>query len=100
MDLERFNEALAGVINGFAKKLKNGDPKYIALIIQPTQWKADDRNFVDHVGDMLRAIKLPVAMRYSVPYESQQCTAQMVDWAKANKTCLVLTRELVVWRVN
>jgi hypothetical protein len=100
MDLERFNEALAGVINGFAKKLKNGDPKYIALIIQPTQWKADERNFVDHVGDMLRAIKLPVAMRYSVPYESQQCTAQMVDWAKANKTCLVLTRELVVWRVN
>ena len=25
--------------------------------------------------------------------------AQMVDWAKANKRCLVLTREIVVWRV-
>lgn len=99
MPIEQFNSVLASIINNFAKKLKNGKPRYIALIIQPTQWKADERQFTDHIGDMLRAIKLPVHMRYSVPYESQQCTAQMVEWAKANKRCLVLTREIVVWEV-
>lgn len=96
MPLEKFNETLSGLINGFAKKLSNA---YIALIIQPTQWKAPERQFVDHVGDMLRMVRLPVDMRYSVPYESQQCNAQMVEWAKQHKRCLVLTRELVVWKV-
>ena len=96
MSLEDFNKSLAGIISGFAKKLTDA---HIALIIQPTQWKSPDRQFTDHVGDMLRSVKLPVEMRYSVPYESQQCNAQMVEWAKENKTCLVLTREIVVWKV-
>lgn len=97
MDLDQFSETLAGIIKGFAGKLKDA---YIALIIQPTQWKAPERAFTDHVADMLRAVKLPVDMRFSVPYESQQCTAQMVEWAKKNRRCLVLTREIVVWRVG
>lgn len=97
MSLADFNAALAGIINSFAKKLTDAR---IALIIQPTQWKAPERAFTDHVGDMLRAVKLPVEMRFSVPYESQQCNAQMVEWAKANRQCLTLTREIVVWRVN
>jgi hypothetical protein len=96
MSLEEFNTALAGIINGFAKKLTDA---YIALIIQPTQWKAPEKQFTDHVGDMLKAVKLPVEMRISAPYESQQCTAQMVDWSKENRKLLVLTREIVVWRV-
>jgi DNA modification methylase len=99
MPLDKFTKTLAGIINDFAKKLTNKNGAYIALIIQPTQWKAPERQFTDHIGDMLRAIELPVDMRFSVPYESQQCTAQMVDWAKENKRCLVLTREIVVWRV-
>lgn len=97
MSLEDFNKTLAGLINGFAKKLHAGAA--IALIIQPTQWKAPERQFTDHVADMLRTVKLPIDMRYSCPYESQQCTAQMVEWAKENRRCLVLTREIVVWRV-
>jgi DNA modification methylase len=103
MELEQFNTALAGIINGFAKKLKDSasdKPAYIALIIQPTQWKAPKRQFTDHIGDMLRAVKLSVDMRYSVPYESQLCTPQMVEWTKAAKRCLVLTREIIVWRVG
>lgn len=96
MPLEKFNETLAGTIKAFAKKL--GDA-YIALIIQPTQWRAPERQFTDHVADMLRAVNLPVDMRFSVPYESQQCTAQMVEWAKQNRRCLVLSREIVVWKV-
>lgn len=95
--LEDFTANLARIIKDYAKKINDA---YIALIIQPTQWKAPERQFVDHVGDMLRAINLPVHMRYSVPYESQQCTAQMVEWAKENKTCLVLTREIIVWRID
>ena len=94
--LDDFTKNLAKIINDYAKKLSDA---YIALIIQPTQWKAPERQFTDHIGDMLRAVKLPVDMRYSVPYESQQCTAQMVEWSKENKRCLVLTREIVVWRV-
>jgi hypothetical protein len=49
---------------------------------------------------MARRVKLPLQMRISCPYESQQCTAQMVEWAKTQKQCLVLTRELVVWKVG
>jgi hypothetical protein len=96
MSLDDFNASLSGLIAAFGKKLTEG---HIALIIQPTQWNAPEHAFTDHVGDMLRRVKLPVAMRYSVPYESQQCNAQMVEWAKASKTTLVLTREIVVWKV-
>jgi hypothetical protein len=96
MDLAEFANTLGSVIRGFATKLGKAELRkdaHIALIIQPTQWNA-------HVADMLRAIKLPVAMRISVPYESQQCNAQQVKWAKDNRTVLVLTRELIVWRVE
>lgn len=96
MDLQKFHSTLASTINGFSKKLSDA---YIALLISPTQWKSPNREFVDHVGEMLKAVKLPVDMRFSAPYESQQYNGQMVEWAKANKKCLVLTREFVVWRV-
>ncbi|HEY4364205.1 MAG TPA: ParB N-terminal domain-containing protein [Bryobacteraceae bacterium] len=97
MPLAKFTETLAGIINGFAKKLKPG--ARIALLIQPTQWKAPDRQYTDHLLDVVRLVKLPVDLRISCPYESEQCTAQMVEWAKANRQVLVLSRELVVWRV-
>ena len=96
MPLEEFTAALADIIRGFARKVTDA---HIALVMQPTQWRAPDRVFTDHVGDMLRAIKLPVEMRYSVPYSTQQHTPQMVEWAKKHRRCLVLTREIVVWRV-
>lgn len=96
MSLEEFHQSLAEVINSFAKKLTDA---YIALIIQPTQWKASEKQFTDHIAEMLRRVELPIDMRYSVPYESQQCTAQMVEWAKEQKRCLVLTREIIVWKV-
>jgi hypothetical protein len=97
MELEEFTTTLTKIIKGYAAKLSDA---YIAVIIQPTQWKAPERQFVDHIADLLRAVKLPVNMRYSVPYESQQYNAQMVDWAKNNKKCLVLSREMVVWKVE
>jgi hypothetical protein len=97
MPLEQFTETLAGIIHSFAKKLKSGAK--IALLLQPTQWKAPEREYTDHVADMIRAIKLPIDLRVQCPYESQQCTPQMVDWAKQNRKVLVISRELVIWRV-
>lgn len=98
MSLERFTDALAGLINAFAKKLKPGAA--IALLMQPTQWKAPERQYTDHVADMIRAVKLPIDLRVQCPYESQQCTAQMVEWAKEKREFLVLSRELVIWRAT
>ena len=97
MPLEPFNETLSKTINDFSKKLEPG--AVIALIIQPTQWRAPERQYTDHVADMIKAVKLPIDMRISAPYESQQYNAQMVEWAKANKKILVLSREIVVWRI-
>lgn len=97
MPIEEFNKQLSATINGFAKKLSPGSA--IALIIQPTQWRAPEKQYTDHVADMLRLVKLPVDLRIQCPYESQQCTAQMVDWAKENRKLLVLSREIVVWKV-
>lgn len=97
MSLDDFHDSLEVIINNFVGKLTDA---YIALIIQPTQWKALDRKYTDHVAEMLRRINLSIDMRYSVPYESQQCNAQMVEWAKENKTTLVLTREIIVWRIQ
>jgi len=97
MSLDDFSTVLSGTIKKFARKLSDA---YVALIIQPTQWRAPERQYTDHIADMLRLVKLPVEMRIQCPYESQQCTPQMVDWAKENQTVLVLSRELVVWRVE
>jgi hypothetical protein len=98
MDLGQFTDSLAMVIRDFAKKLTKG--AHIALIIQPTQWNAPEHQFTDHVADMLRLIRHPVAMRISAPYESQQYNAQQVEWTKSGRELLVLTREIVVWRVE
>ena len=97
MELDEFSETLAGIVSGFAKKLADA---HIALIIQPTQWNAPERQFTDHIADLLRRVDLPVAQRISAPYESQQCNAQMVEWAKHNRQVLVLTREIVIWQTG
>jgi hypothetical protein len=96
MELQQFTDTLASLITQFGRKLSSG--AYIALMMQPTQWSAPDRAFTDHVGDMLRLVKLPVDMRFSVPYATEQYLPQQVEWAKEHKRCLVLTREIVVWR--
>lgn len=101
MPLEEFHLELSRIIKDFAAKLGRAKARArIALIIQPTQWKAPGRVYTDHVAAMIKEIGLPIEMRFSAPYESQQCNAQMVEWAKANKQCLVLTREIIVWRIG
>jgi len=98
MSLEDFTTALTRLIHGFAKKLRAG--ARIAMLMQPTQWNAPERRYTDHVVDLLRAVKLPVVMRVQCPYESQEAKPQMVDWAKAQRQILVLSRELVIWECS
>lgn len=101
MPLNEFNTALASVVNRIAGKLSTGS--HIALLIQPTQWKSDNKEFTDHVFDMLRLAdgqRLKVINRISCPYSTQQYTPQQVNHAKENKTCLVITRELIIWQVK
>lgn len=97
MELDTFHDALAKIVKAYAAKLTTG--AHIALIIQPTQWRAPDRQFTDHMTELLRRVTLPIVQRIQCPYESQQATAQMVNWAKENRGLLVLSREMVVWEV-
>jgi hypothetical protein len=98
MPLEEFTKTLADIINAFSKKLTGG--AVIALMMAPTHWRDGngDMQYADHVVEMIRAVKLPIDMRVSCPYSSQQCNAQQVEWAKKNRQLLLLSRELVIWR--
>jgi DNA modification methylase len=97
--LEDFTKNICSVIDNIAKKQSKG---IIALIIQPTQWNAENKQFTDHVFQIISNIKaknLILENRVSCPYSTQQCTPQMVNWSKENKKLLVLSRELIIWRI-
>lgn len=103
MTLDEFTEKMVGVVRRFGEKMRDGS--VIALIIQPTQWRAEPKgSFADHVFDIVQGVskskKLTVENRVSCPYSSEQCTPQMVTYAKENKKLLVLSRELTVWKVS
>ncbi len=100
MDLATFTASLAAAIDRIANRQKRGA---IALLMQPTQWNAEGHRYTDHVLDLVNAanpLRLTLENRVSCPYSTQQCQATQVEWAKANRKLLVLTRELVIWRVN
>ena len=99
MPLEDFTKAMVDLVKGIASKQSKG---VIALIIQPTQWKSDGKQFADHVLDIVAGVgnkKLVLENRVSCPYSTEQYNAQQVTWAKENKKLLVVTRELIVWRI-
>lgn len=101
MRLEEFYEVLTLFTLDCSKKMTVG--AHIALLMQPTQWKAENKEAIDHVFDLMAKISatdnLKYKMRISCPYESQQCNAQQVQWAKENKQVLVINRELIIWEV-
>src|SRR5579863_1528471 len=82
LPLEEFTRTLAGIIAAFSKKLKRG------AVIRScfSRLNGSHRSTVTRTtfADMMRAVKLPLDLRVQCPYESQQCTAQMVEWAKEN----------------
>lgn len=100
MPLDLFTDTLTGVVNRIAEKQSHG---VIALLIQPTQWRADAREFTDHVMHLVSGVKakrLTLENRISCPYSTQQANAQQVKWAKENRKLLVISRELIVWRLS
>ena len=99
MSLEDFNKNLSSVINRIARKQSKG---FIALLIQPTQWKSPDKEFTDHAFDMIRLAdtkRLKLINRIACPLPKGLCQPPMVKWAKENKELLVLSREIIVWQV-
>lgn len=97
MSLEDFTQSMINLINNIAGKQSKG---VIAMLMQPTQWNADNREFTDHVFDIVQGVKLSVENRISCPYSTEQANAQMVNWAKENKKLLVISRELIIWRLD
>lgn len=100
MRLEDFTIKLSNVIKEISKKQTKG---VIALIIQPTQWKNENKQTTDHIIDIIKEVgnkKLTLENRISVPYSTEQYTPQQVDYAKKNKLLLIRTREIVIWRCN
>ena len=96
-DNDAIAPAVAEVIKAYMSKLSARS--HIALIIQATQWHAENRRRVDHVW-RIAELGLPMPIqRIQVPYESQQAKAQMVSWAKENREILTLSREIVVWEI-
>lgn len=99
MPLDVFTKTLADIVKGVSRKQSKG---VIALLIQPTQWSADEKQFTDHVSDLVAEVgnkRLTLENRVSCPYSTEQYNPQQVEWAKENKKLLVLTRELIVWRI-
>lgn len=97
---ENFHKALADIVKRFASKMKSGT--HIALIIQPTQWRAPNRTFTDHIFEVINSVgnkKVIVKNRISCPYNTEQYNPQQVEWAKKHKAFLVLTRELIIWEI-
>ena len=97
MPLDDFHNTLSKFIAATAKKMSGGG--FISLLMQPTQWNAPEREFTDHIAHLLCVVKLPIDIRIPCPYSTEQCTPQMVEWSKTNRKPLVISRELVVWKV-
>jgi len=102
MELDQFNETVTNFVHACAEKMHAG--AHIALIIQPTQWRAPDRQYpIDHIIDLimrLQSAPMRYVRRIQCPYESQQCNAQQVEWAKENRDVLVISREIIIWEVK
>jgi hypothetical protein len=47
--------------------------------IFPLMTETEMLSLADHITDILRLVRIPIEIRISVPYESQQCNAQMIE---------------------
>lgn len=100
MPREQFTTVLVQLVKDVAGKLQA--PARIALLISPTQWPNEGHETADHIADLLCGVKtqrLTLEQRFSCPYSTEQYNGTQVEEAKRLKLPLVLTRELIVWRV-
>jgi DNA modification methylase len=102
MELETFHKTMIDFIAACSEKMRAG--AHIAMLMQPTQWRAPDRHFAeDHAFEIragLQGAPLRFVKTIQAPYESQQYNAQQVNWAKENKEVLGLDRTITIWQVT
>ena len=81
-------------------ELKRVQAPRIAIVIQGTQYK-NNMHYEDHFAEFHTMLykKYKIEMRYILPYSTQQYNAQMVIRAKEENKCLVLHRDLTIWRI-
>ena len=97
MSLDDFYESM----NKLLSDLVAWKVKKVAIVIQPTQYANDDHAFEDHIFEFDKMLpNYNIEMRYILPYSSEQYNAQCVEKMKAEKKCMVLNRDLVVWRLK
>lgn len=94
MSLDAFNDSMASLLS----VLVDRGVARIAAVIQPTQYR-NDWQWQDHIFDFHQMVgpRYRIAMRYILPYSTQQYNAQIVEKAKETRHCLCLHRDLVVW---
>ena len=102
LGINAFHDTLETLLRSLAEKLSSG--ARIALLIQPTQWKADDKECIQfHDVEMQCRMRDCVDARLEwliqTPYATEVCTPQMVSWAQSNKRPLSISRTLTVWQV-
>lgn len=101
MELVQFHDVLSDFILQCAEKMHAGS--HIAMLMQPTQWRAPDRRYAeDHAFVFrVRLVNAPLKFVKTIvaPYESQQTNAQQVEWAKETRDVLEIGRTITVWEV-
>ena len=101
MELEQFHSTLVSFIRACVQKMHGG--AHIAILMQPTQWRAPDKRYVVDHAFFIRFGLLDAPLKFvktiSIPYESQQANAQQVEWAKENRDILEIGRTITVWEV-
>jgi DNA modification methylase len=99
MGLKEFYDTIEIFIKELKKRMKQG---FIALVIQPTQYK-NNMEFEDHIIKFIQIFEkhgFKEEMRYILPYSTQQYNAQQVEKAKQEKICLTIIRDLIIFRRN
>jgi len=97
MTLDDFYDTM----NKFFNEIANRKINKIALVISPTQYR-NNLVFEDHIMKFNNMLcdRYEIEMRYILPFSTEQYLASMVEKAKAEKVCLALNRDLVVWRLK
>lgn len=87
-------------LNKFVKLLIAKKVERIAYVIRPIY--GDRFSWIDPIFELHQILKdkYKIENRYVIPYSTQQYSALWVERAKKAKKCLILNRELVVWRIN
>lgn len=75
----------------------------IAYLIRPIwDFEHDSQIWVDPMFDLYSLVmqKYNIEARYVIPYSTEQYRATMVEKAKENKYCLILNRELTIFKLK